>query len=911
RIPLFQRELIQQAPVFQDRGELLSWLLQNKAMVDRLAGADRRFTFPSVVRAMSQAGRLEGPIARYETLGQVLEFEYQTHLRPEVADILPPSESFKQSLQALRRYSVMLKALEAREAEQRRGEGPTREPQRAVYMEDHRRLAEALDPVLQSLDASRRYLQVHVSGSLHNGWLPLVERVQAHPTLREVRLFYPDGTIKAFVKTEAGVVESAQAQEVRYRPEEIESVRAVTPWSARRRIEKFPALLNRLRSESHFMLRDVAELMSSLEGMPRNQQTPSRYEQDATVAPEWPALCSLARIYGVDIRELIYSSNRTRHPRLPVREWTASHYPLYLEGRGDVERIQYYNQHDPLHQSLGWLIFSSRKNPFRYLSVRDVSDMTGMSASVIRDLEMNRSKPNRHQIHRLAEVLDLSPSRIATLATKTHDHELAEALESLFPGQAIYLDDASNERAQIHGYLALARAGKPSIGQILFGHRSAAGFFSAMEYGERLGLPPSFWDHREDNRIGVERHNWHEWVGLFQKAAIPLQKLRPFLEPMGLREDSVAYQVALGMEGGNVLEISDRAGISATSLHELLKNPGSRVEPETILRLSYALPRMDAKELYRRLHPSVGQFFPATESEAPHLGLEPAAVNRALQLDPRRLLFRHRMESGIDKKAMGGRLGVTGNRIEHMERLVTDVRDEVLLELSREIGLDRREVYLNYRPWILGIFPLEKGGDPMAGPAFQELRRGWQGFHDESNMRRRLWGVLNRRRLTQGGDLAEALGDPALARRLTKLDEALSAEEILRLKAAFPELSAREWYEHFNGARLDYFLGRRVDGSFDYRAASPAIREPEAMLNHLRQVMVGQDGSMRQSSIRLGLHFLRDANMLRKGLEARNWQEETMARVSLGLGIDRRLLFHYFRAAEWEAMESADRGEGR
>src|SRR4030095_15840319 len=214
----------------------------------------------------------------------------------------------------------------------------------------------------------------------------------------------------------------------------------------------------------------------------------------------------------------IYSLNRTRfsNTRLAAKHWLAPHYPLWIEGLADLKMILHFRSTDPKHESLGWLIASTRKNPFAYRTRVQLADQVGISRPQLEELEYNRRKPRGATLVALAQALPVPES------------QLMQAAERI------------RASAQTPG----------SIGQVLSEHRrSLPGLPTGGQLAERLGEHKDFWLMREANQVSVRIENLHEWVHLFQRAEIPLNRLNPFLESLGLTSESPAYLLALARRG--------------------------------------------------------------------------------------------------------------------------------------------------------------------------------------------------------------------------------------------------------------------------------------------------------------------------------------------------------------------------
>jgi transcriptional regulator with XRE-family HTH domain len=377
----------------------------------------------------------------------------------------------------------------------------------------------------------------------------------------------------------------------------------LSPWKEPNSWEPLPQFLTRLRGETHLDRNEVVALLEQRGLATLQRGTLSEYE-NGSAYPSLEVLQGLAQIYGRDIRDLIYSHNRSRFPsaRLATRHWMTEHYPLWIEGRPDLKLVLYFRKNDPQHESLGWLVASHRKNPFAYRKRPQLADQVGISRSQLEGLEYNRHKPYGANLAALAKALHLSETLLVEAAVRTHYPDLIPALDAAFPGRPIFID-FNEDLGKIRSYVE-----KPgSIGQILFEHRkSLPGLPTGGQMADRVGEYKDFWLIREANEIEVRSDNLHEWVALFQKAGVPLVRLRPFLQGLGLSEESPVYLLSLAMGGKTYRQVAEISGMDTrvlTAMIQFGKNSTRSVTPECGLKK--ALPEWTGMCLYRALQPGI------------------------------------------------------------------------------------------------------------------------------------------------------------------------------------------------------------------------------------------------------------------------------------------------------------------
>jgi hypothetical protein len=182
----------------------------------------------------------------------------------------------------------------------------------------------------------------------------------------------------------------------------------------------------------------------------------------------------------------------------------------------------------------------------------------------------------------------------------------------------------------------------------------------------------------------------------------------------------------------------------------------------------------------------------------------------------------------------------------------------------------------------------------------QLMARGNQNY-SRSNMRRKLAPVLARLFREERGQpptavLARVLGVSAgQANKYLAEDQWLSPDEIRRLADRLENFSYPEWYEHFNRAPLNYFLGRLASGNFDYRLG--------AIQNLPEQAIASARFEKLTPNARINLK-----NILRLLGEGRITYN-SIGFLSRQTGIPARDIYLWSRREELEPMIEAARGE--
>ncbi|MCC6273642.1 MAG: helix-turn-helix transcriptional regulator [Deltaproteobacteria bacterium] len=729
------------------------------------------------------------------------------------------------------------------------------------------------------------------------------------PHLEELRLRFPDGSVHFFHRgngpslheTREGP-EQARALESwnPYPPERVRSLQVVAPWSPVKDPPSLPEWLGALRRAAGLTQPQVAARIQALTGEAKDYNAVSRYERDHSAGISFRTLRALGEIYGVDVRNLIQASNRSRFPDIPEVQWTTRDYPIYLENAADLQRIRHFARRDPGRESFGWLVYAARKNPFHYRSTVDLRRETGLNSNAFSRLEQERNAPSLRAIQGLSRSLNLPEGELIRRANRSFFPELG--VETLFPGRDVFVDPLADDPRKLRAYLAAPG----SLGQLFFGYRkSLPDRPGAVEMSRRLGRHENYWGEREMNKIPVERGNWRDWYDLFQRTGLPFDPIQPFLgaEAGAERSASVLFHEAL--RGEALKTFAERTGFDRKGLSLLLSPQPRSVQPETILDLQRALPALQGDLFYRALRPELMEFFPEAARNPPILAIERDMVAEAMALNLGEALYAHRMERGIELAQLAQRLGVSDNTLKNYESISVQIENpEVLRRAAEILAVDPRVVYLHYHPQILRLFRLKPR--PMDEAEYRYWTRERAAMRDPGNLRERLYAAAREAGVAGPEALAERLAiAPGLARKYWQKIHPLTVEEIRRLTEAFPVLSYREWYEHFQGHALAHFLGRRMDGEFDYSLPEgwnlERLRAWD-LRSEIRNAVAARYASPRAAAEAVGVGFLARSENLARSLKEMSWTNDTIARIARGLGLDRRLLFLYFRGAELEPM---------
>ncbi len=766
-----------------------------------------------------------------------------------------------------------------------------------------------------SLPESCLCLVIEYLGETHGPRLPdsltsgIREGLASNPNLEEVRLRFSDGSILFFHRGENGSIEenreeSAQARALEawnlYPATRSLTLRLIAPWPGEAPKTTLHEFLRDLRKQSGLTQLQVAEQVQAITGEAKDYNSIRRYETNSGASIAFPTLRALAEIYGIDVRTLIQLSNQSRFPDLPERRWTTRDYPIYLENSADLQRVSYFAEQDPRRKGFGWLVYSSRKNPFHYHTTMDLAAVTDLHANAFGRLEMEKNPPSQRAIQGLNQALAIPVGELIRRSNRTFFPDLD--VTGLFPGQEIFIDSLADDPRKIRAYAA-----EPgTLGQSLFAYRKTLPERpGTVALSRRLGHHDNFWGDRELNKAPIDATNWRSWFDLLTRVGLSTQPLSDFLGDNAAESPKASVLFHQALQGEAVENFANRTGFDRKGLG-LLLNSGSRlVQPETILDLRRALPALKGDLFYRALRPEFINFFPEAERPSPELRITREQIAEAMALTLGDALYKHRMDHGMELTEAGDLLGVSDNTIKTYESIWTQIENpEVLKRAAHLLALDHRVVYLHYHPQVLRLFRLSSGEMNEAEYRYWIQERA--SVRDPGNLRERLYAAARDAGIADAAGLAERMGiSSGLARKYWQKIQPLTVDEIRSLTQTFPTLSYREWYEHFQGHALSYFLGRGMEGEVDY--SLPAGWDRRTYLDwdlrgEIRRAIEAQYPSPQDAAVAAGVSFLNAPDNLTRSLKQRSWTNDTIARVARTLGIDRRALYFYFRTEELRPM---------
>lgn len=772
----------------------------------------------------------------------------------------------------------------------------------------------------------------------------LREILEKKPSLEEIRLKFLNGTIIWAARTPEGIISEVEVLSdedpifngTDRPPDEVLRLRLLTPWKllTANTPENFPELLRKLRENRGLypeevvkeVLRDPdGQLSREVVGVPEKRFGLKKLKgleggRDV-IGPVFPFLKRLAETYHVDVRKLIPMINKRRYPDLPPRTWSTPQYPIYLEDRVDAARIRRYQGALPERSfgSFGWLVWSARKNPWRYMSMVGLAKKLGVSRSTINQWEENRSAPSPELVVPLAKILQIPQHTLVRALNNTFHPGLD--IRPVFGDLPIYLFPDSQDGIKVRGYLA--RPG--TLGQWAFALRKMLPDAPhPTTLSQRLRKGRTYVDSREFNKIALDPNGLADWVQLFASLGAPMELIRQSVEAQGLKIRDQAWLVARGAKGRSIPRLAEAGSLEKRTIERYIKDPGAVLLPATILNMAQSMAPEAGTELYLSVYPKAAEIFPEAGGEKPCLA-GTSEEFKAAMVDfnlPERL-FEFRMappdlagvrpqrDGTLNYRSAAKLAGIEENSWRRYERGYHWIaKDEDLQKLAGVLGVDPRVLYIHYRPEILRLFPLQLPSRDE--PAMLDSRK-WYGWYrdvqqdfDRSNLRRklspRLVPVMAQRGFKDGGDyLRDALAaHRGLAEKVLDSTQPLTPAEMKIMDDILPRGPGyREWFEHYYRPELQFFLGRGEGGGYDYALPKGLTWEafkgwdiPQMLQNSLKTKSVSQ------GERNTFLEILREERRYGRGTFPVN-NIPFLSRIS---GMSRKLLYLWSRRVELEPM---------
>lgn len=781
----------------------------------------------------------------------------------------------------------------------------------------------AMDEALRSRQG-RTVLAVRLDTPRRANWQAIArDFLRRNAEMEEVVLCDPEGQGLWLGRPPLGRLEDIRVHDLgspefrrRQRPPEV--VLGLTlrdAWQEWRQPPPIADYLRQTRLESGLSIRQVVERLAAdpdLAGELKSYRMSGvearhiQFAENAYRLPvAFPLLARLARIYGVDPRRFILSSNASQHPRIDREYWSTEHYPIYLESAADLGRVEHFRRLQgegvDWRRSFSWLLFGTRKNPERYRRIPDLTETHRLTQGEMAAWELGQkaSIPSLDKMTSLSQALELPMERVIHAANRTFYPELD--MESLFGRQAIHIDSSERDFAAIRSYAE--NPGSP--GQYVFAARKRLAHRPGrVQWTQEQGLGKNYLYERETNRVRILPSNLQDWTDLFRRLDIPYEILRALAKVHAqIFMNSPAHTFAEGREGQSLNELSGESGLSMPTLQNLSTLDRSPT-PQTFRHLKGALPDLDAATLFVRAHTDITRFFPEVDAPERELSLNQDQWRLAQRFHLGSALFEYRHRGDyVDMATLAARLGVSKQTVSLYESVFVRISSpKVLDRIANLLGADRRMLYLHFNPEILDIFPTSlelPESVPIGSAAFlREANR----FYDRRNLRPQLFAEVLRMR---NGNRSSTKASPreflsgalnieeSLAEKFLGEARILKLGDLLRLRELVPNLDHRRWYEHFYRSPLNFFLGSDAEGRIDYRIPEGLDLAGLERLDMNSRLEAATGGSAGDGPLRT-LH-----GALRRGGDP---SDATLAQLARLAGIDRRLLYLYYRRQELAAI---------
>ncbi|MBI2337332.1 MAG: transcriptional regulator [Deltaproteobacteria bacterium] len=655
-----------------------------------------------------------------------------------------------------------------------------------------------------------------------------------HQNLQEVCFVFVDGSAILFTKirdniakypmkpNEAGeVIADFSEQGVRVLRMTFETAAWIPPEN----LKPFPDLLTELRKRQGLTLGEVRERLRIEDGIEITEARLEKYEVLTDwAAPDFKVLQSLAKIYRVDVRYLIESSNRIKHGQtISAKQWKTAYFPIYFEGENDVARVRFYKQQDPKAESLGAWAYRYRKNPDHYYTRSEFAKALNIDENTLSELELNKRKPIRSTLLALSKVTGEPVANLIDRMNHTYHQALLPTLELLFPQQSVYIDSV-DEEAKLAQYVK----NPGSMGHVAFAYRKADyNLPRATDLKHLVGRGRDCqWSYLESGEIKVLMENVGFWGNVFQRAGLPVELLKSIYAAKGHVANTFSFDLAYAVGDASFSDVAKSSGMGRNTISHIVG--GAVTDLEILVKLRRALPHLPINRMVQGQHPEAGKLFPNLLTSDGYLDVPEGWAERLAALKVGELFFARRMAMKKNAKEVGLVLGISGNQVINIELGVSGFQEDLLLvRVGQWLWPDPAEqrlmlplLYLACRPELLKLYPVKTLTDLKPHVAPLDPVTLWSPVE---SVKKELKAAMQKERIASATELAKSLGyegnEAQLAtvgKRLLKVSDPLYIEDIRRIHQRFPWLSYRRMYETFFSSRLAYFLGRGATGHFNY-----------------------------------------------------------------------------------------------
>jgi transcriptional regulator with XRE-family HTH domain len=471
------------------------------------------------------------------------------------------------------------------------------------------------------------------------------------------------------------------------------------------------------------------------------------------------------------------------------------------------------------------------------MTLSDLAKKAGVDGGTLTHWEQNLVAPEPEMVAPLAQALRI-PLWILVRALN-HTFHPGLDIRPLFGNLPIYLVPGSSDAEKVRQYLE-----KPgTLGQWVFALRKMLPDSPrSSTFAHRMGRDRAYVDVRELNRIPLDATGLSDWFQYFENLGVPRDLVEKTAQAQGVEVSDSVWLVAREAQGRSVTQMAEAGAVEKRTMRKLVKDPQAVLLPSTLLSMAGSMGPGAGAKLFTSVYPKILEIFPETREETPHLVGDTQVFRAAMvEFNLAERLFAFRMNPPEDlpgiKLQKDGTLnyrsaaklaGIPEDGWRRYERGYHWIEtDEVLIKLATVLRIDPRILYIHYRPEILKLFPLRSSAAQQPQELEEKTWYRWyrdaQSDFDRSNLRRKLSPRLASVMVQQGVKdvetyLHQALANhPGLAEKLLAVGQAPTPEEMKIIDGILPQgPTYREWFEHYYRPELQFFLGKREGGGYDY-----------------------------------------------------------------------------------------------
>jgi transcriptional regulator with XRE-family HTH domain len=306
----------------------------------------------------------------------------------------------------------------------------------------------------------------------------------------------------------------------------------------------------------------------------------------------------------------------------------------------------------------------------------------------------------------LIKFLKDAPRDLIHAINHTFYPNLIPILQSLFPNQAIHINNKSDDVKKLDYYFQ----NPSSLGRLFFGARKRLkGKPNPKDLAIKLGKSSEkYINDREWDRLKPTPSYFSDWVWFFNQLDLSLEDhLLPHLKQFGIHETSPSFLLAKAMNGMTGLELAVKTGLKPITITNILNGKETQLSLDQLFELKKILPHLNP-HFFSQLSPQVTNIFPEITREPHSLNVPREDQIEAEKINLASLVANYRTNHRLTNIEMAVILGLSEASVRRLAMGVkVDFDLNALSRISAVLEINPRYLLLKFKPQILKIFPID------------------------------------------------------------------------------------------------------------------------------------------------------------------------------------------------------------